>query len=186
LPLPGHGEQEAVSRRAVNVPPISTPHSCGRLSTLGERDKLIYAPMADIGGVLYDQDAVYIHLKPNQISFSAPDTLVGCVSAVIGCCLSSQRPRAGAARTTPTTQRRPRPRPSSSLRVSSAEWGSLGRRGHPWPCEQSSCATARESRWCGRCRAWLCRWIRSESAAPRRRAKTDETDRQRARSGAWL
>lgn len=29
---------------------------------LGDKDRLLYAPMADVGGLLYDQDAVYIDI----------------------------------------------------------------------------------------------------------------------------
>ena len=29
---------------------------------LNEKERLIYAPMADVGGLLYDKDAVYINL----------------------------------------------------------------------------------------------------------------------------
>ena len=29
---------------------------------LNERERLLYAPMADVGGLLYDKDAVYIDI----------------------------------------------------------------------------------------------------------------------------
>ena len=44
---------------------------------LNERERLLYAPMADVGGLLYDKDAVYIDI---------PDWKVG----VFQICLTSQ------------------------------------------------------------------------------------------------
>ncbi|KAK4553724.1 Glycoside hydrolase 2 (Mannanase, beta-galactosidase) [Recurvomyces mirabilis] len=38
---------------------------------LGEKEKMIYAPMSDVGGVLVDRDAVYIDVKSN--TFDAED-----------------------------------------------------------------------------------------------------------------
>ena len=43
------------------------PDPCPRPSTvkrrgLNDKDRLIYAPMADVGGLLYDKDAMYIDI----------------------------------------------------------------------------------------------------------------------------
>lgn len=40
---------------------------------LNERERLLYAPMSGVGGVVYDKDAVYIdmpvgHVKQDQVS----------------------------------------------------------------------------------------------------------------------
>ncbi len=40
---------------------------------LNEKERLLYAPMADVGGLLYDKDAVYIDI---------PDWKVCCVALV--------------------------------------------------------------------------------------------------------
>ena len=40
---------------------------------LGEKQKLIFAPMSDVGGVLVDKDAVYIEVKTNTFDREAED-----------------------------------------------------------------------------------------------------------------
>ncbi len=35
---------------------------------LNERERLLYAPMADVGGLLYDKDAVYIDIPDWKVS----------------------------------------------------------------------------------------------------------------------
>ena len=35
---------------------------------LNEKERLLYAPMADVGGLLYDKDAVYIDLPDWKVS----------------------------------------------------------------------------------------------------------------------
>lgn len=40
---------------------------------LNDKEKLLYAPMADVGELLYDKDAVYIELKDHQINFSTAE-----------------------------------------------------------------------------------------------------------------
>ena len=47
---------------------------------LNERERLLYAPMADVGGLLYDKDAVYIDI---------PDWKVGMGGGGDGCAGSS-------------------------------------------------------------------------------------------------
>lgn len=39
--------------------------------SLNERERLLYAPMADVGGLLYDKDAVYIDIPDWKASFVA-------------------------------------------------------------------------------------------------------------------
>ena len=41
---------------------------------LGEKQKVIYAPMSDVGGVLVDKDAVYIDVKSNTFDLEDQDT----------------------------------------------------------------------------------------------------------------
>lgn len=40
---------------------------------LSDKEKLLYAPMADTGELLYDKDAVYIDIKDHQVNFSKVD-----------------------------------------------------------------------------------------------------------------
>lgn len=40
---------------------------------LREKDKLFYAPMSDLGDLLYDKDAVYINIDDHMVQFSKPD-----------------------------------------------------------------------------------------------------------------
>ncbi len=35
---------------------------------LNERERVLYAPMADVGGLLYDKDAVYIDIPDWKVS----------------------------------------------------------------------------------------------------------------------
>lgn len=41
--------------------PCPTPGAAKKRS-LNERERLLYAPMSDVGGLLYDKDAVYIDI----------------------------------------------------------------------------------------------------------------------------
>lgn len=52
---------------------------------LNEKERLLYAPMADVGGLLYDKDAVYIDI---------PDWKVRQVSLIlaVGECCNVKRP----------------------------------------------------------------------------------------------
>lgn len=43
---------------------------------LREKEKLLYAPMSDVGEMLYDKDAVYININDHQVQFSKPDMAV--------------------------------------------------------------------------------------------------------------
>jgi ribosome biogenesis protein BMS1 len=49
---------------------------------IGEKDKLIFAPMADIGNIEYDADAMWIKMPQSQVLFSDVDTLDGSARAL--------------------------------------------------------------------------------------------------------
>ena len=55
--------------------PCPLPSTIKRRS-LNDKDRLIYAPMADVGGLLFDKDAVYIDI---------PDWKVSCEPAASDC-----------------------------------------------------------------------------------------------------
>jgi len=44
--------------------------------SLNEKERIIYAPMSDIGDMMYDKDAVYINLKDNRVNFTKEDLLL--------------------------------------------------------------------------------------------------------------
>jgi hypothetical protein len=52
--------------------PCPLPHTVKKRG-LNDKERLLYAPMADVGGLLYDKDAVYIDI---------PDWKVGLLSAL--------------------------------------------------------------------------------------------------------
>lgn len=41
---------------------------------LREKEKLLYAPMSDVGEMLYDKDAVYININDHQVQFSKKES----------------------------------------------------------------------------------------------------------------
>jgi len=51
--------------------PCPLPSTEKKQRKLDEKQKLLYAPMSDVGGLLYDKDAVYI--------------------SMVGCCVSRRR-----------------------------------------------------------------------------------------------
>ena len=66
--IPGVGDLAVASVEALPDPcptPFRTQAEGGGRKRLGERQKLLYAPMSDVGGVLVDKDAVYIDV-PSQ------------------------------------------------------------------------------------------------------------------------
>jgi ribosome biogenesis protein BMS1 len=74
--IPGLGDLK-VSRIEALPDPCPTPQvekalerASGKQRTrkLGEKQKIIYAPMSDVGGVLVDKDAVYIDVKSNTFN----------------------------------------------------------------------------------------------------------------------
>ncbi|KAF1850736.1 DUF663-domain-containing protein [Cucurbitaria berberidis CBS 394.84] len=69
--IPGVGDLTVTSTEAL-PDPCPTPYAEKQLekiggkkkrTRLGERQKILYAPMSDVGGVLVDKDAVYIDVK---------------------------------------------------------------------------------------------------------------------------
>lgn len=42
--------------------PCPLPNSVKKTRSLSEKDRVIYAPMSGVGGIVYDKDAVYIDL----------------------------------------------------------------------------------------------------------------------------
>lgn len=51
---------------------------------LREKDKMFYAPMSDLGDLLYDKDAVYINIDDHMVQFSKPNNEDGEVEAKKG------------------------------------------------------------------------------------------------------
>ena len=47
-------------------PPVSA-QTKKKMRSLSEKERTLYAPMADMGDMLYDKDAVYISLKDNKV-----------------------------------------------------------------------------------------------------------------------
>ena len=77
--VPGLGDL-SVSQIEAQPDPCPTPYfvqekekaeGTKKRRRLGEKEKVIYAPMSDVGGVLVDKDAVYIDVKSN--TFDAED-----------------------------------------------------------------------------------------------------------------
>jgi hypothetical protein len=59
--------------------------AAGRRRTLKERDRLLYAPMSDAGGLLYDKDAVYIDIPDWKVR--AGGWLCRCLDAGVFVCV---------------------------------------------------------------------------------------------------
>ena len=56
---------------SINALPDPCPlPSAAKKKGLREKEKLIYAPMSDVGELLYDKDAVYININDHQVQFS--------------------------------------------------------------------------------------------------------------------
>ncbi|KAK3620595.1 Glycoside hydrolase 2 (Mannanase, beta-galactosidase) [Elasticomyces elasticus] len=77
--VPGAGDFTVIDVES-QPDPCPTPYAVQALEQktgtkkrrrLGEKEKVIYAPMSDVGGVLVDRDAVYIDVKSN--TFDAED-----------------------------------------------------------------------------------------------------------------
>ncbi|EDQ90423.1 uncharacterized protein MONBRDRAFT_635, partial [Monosiga brevicollis MX1] len=62
--VPGCGDlaMESIQLLADPCPPPQTDQDVKKKRRLDDRDKLIYAPMSDVGGILYDQDAVFVEM----------------------------------------------------------------------------------------------------------------------------
>lgn len=60
--IPGVGDLEIKSLKLLSDPcPLPTSES-EKKRRLAEKAKMIHAPMSDVGGVMYDKDAVYINV----------------------------------------------------------------------------------------------------------------------------
>eukprot|EP00002_Diphylleia_rotans_P030203 TRINITY_DN6196_c0_g1_i2.p1 TRINITY_DN6196_c0_g1~~TRINITY_DN6196_c0_g1_i2.p1 ORF type:complete len:1145 (+),score=277.20 TRINITY_DN6196_c0_g1_i2:91-3525(+) len=46
--------------------------SAAKKRSLSEKEKLLYAPMCDLGNILFDKDAMYINIPDSQVVFSKP------------------------------------------------------------------------------------------------------------------
>jgi hypothetical protein len=42
----------------------------GKRRRISERERRLFAPMADVGEMVYDEDAVYINIKDHLVCFS--------------------------------------------------------------------------------------------------------------------
>eukprot|EP01122_Echinamoeba_exundans_P012949 TRINITY_DN5568_c0_g1_i1.p1 TRINITY_DN5568_c0_g1~~TRINITY_DN5568_c0_g1_i1.p1 ORF type:complete len:1335 (+),score=469.47 TRINITY_DN5568_c0_g1_i1:540-4007(+) len=67
--IPGAGDFGIKSIREIPDPCPKPTKTSGK-SKLGEKDKLVYAPMADIGNIEYDADAMYIKMPSHSILYS--------------------------------------------------------------------------------------------------------------------
>ena len=50
--------------------PCPLPSQDKRARRLDDRSKMIYAPMSDVGGLLYDKDAVYVSLDDRKVNYT--------------------------------------------------------------------------------------------------------------------
>eukprot|EP00005_Dracoamoeba_jomungandri_P010902 CAMPEP_0174275150 /NCGR_PEP_ID=MMETSP0439-20130205/59671_1 /TAXON_ID=0 /ORGANISM="Stereomyxa ramosa, Strain Chinc5" /LENGTH=678 /DNA_ID=CAMNT_0015367231 /DNA_START=30 /DNA_END=2063 /DNA_ORIENTATION=+ len=67
--IPGCRDFEIQSITALPDPcPLPNKERIKR--TLKEKDRLLYAPMSDVGNLFYDADAVYINLPENRLNFT--------------------------------------------------------------------------------------------------------------------
>lgn len=74
--IPGAGDLEIKTvERLADPCPLPTLES-ERRRKMGEKAKLIHAPMSDVGGVMYDKDAVYINV-PGSFSRGGHGECVG-------------------------------------------------------------------------------------------------------------
>lgn len=76
--IPGAGDF-AIKNLTVIPDPCPLPESERKMRTLSDRNRLTYAPMSDISGIVYDRDAVYIDMpegKPDEEEQEGEDILV--------------------------------------------------------------------------------------------------------------
>jgi len=63
--VPGAGDVSIANVSALNDPcPLPTMESEKRRK-LSDKMRLIHAPMSDVGGIIYDKDAVYVNVPGN-------------------------------------------------------------------------------------------------------------------------
>mmetsp|Transcript_2453 Transcript_2453/g.3548 ORF Transcript_2453/g.3548 Transcript_2453/m.3548 type:complete len:667 (+) Transcript_2453:49-2049(+) len=62
---------------SVDVLPDPCPLPIHKKKTkhLNEKDRMLYAPLADVGNVLFDKDATYINLRPTHIRYSKRESI---------------------------------------------------------------------------------------------------------------
>jgi ribosome biogenesis protein BMS1 len=65
LHIPGAGDY-SIANISVIPDPCPLPESDRHMRTLGDRNRLIYAPMSDVSGIVYDRDAVYIDMPTKK------------------------------------------------------------------------------------------------------------------------
>lgn len=67
--------------------PCPLPESIKRRG-LNDKERLLYAPMADVGGLLYDKDAVYIDIPDWKVRCGTVlyGTVAGALKYTASCC----------------------------------------------------------------------------------------------------
>ena len=77
--LAGVGDYTAIDLEAL-PDPCPLPDAAKRRG-LSERERLLYGPMSDVGGLLYDKDATYIDIPDWKMQYSAGDLdAAGCAA----------------------------------------------------------------------------------------------------------
>ena len=67
--VPGVGDLKV--KKITQLPdPCPLPSQDKRARRLDDRSKMIYAPMSDVGGLLYDKDAVYVSLDDRKVNYT--------------------------------------------------------------------------------------------------------------------
>ncbi|KAJ5070518.1 ribosome biogenesis protein bms1 [Anaeramoeba ignava] len=70
--IPGCGDFRIQNITLLPDPcPLPTKEQELKRRTLNEREKILYCPMSNVGGVFFDKDAVYIDIPDEQIRFSS-------------------------------------------------------------------------------------------------------------------
>ena len=70
--VPGVGDFTAAALTPCPDPCPRPGADAGRRKRLGDRDRLIYAPMADVGRLLFDKDAMYVEIPDHKVVFTEP------------------------------------------------------------------------------------------------------------------
>lgn len=60
--IPGAGDLEVMSVERLADPCALPTLESERRRKMGEKSKLVHAPMSDVGGVMFDKDAVYVNV----------------------------------------------------------------------------------------------------------------------------
>lgn len=79
-PLPGsEARRQAAIDAAASASGNATDEKAkpARRRSLNDRERLIYAPMADVGRLLFDKDAVYVEIPDHKVSFTDPEGALG-------------------------------------------------------------------------------------------------------------